>query len=131
MIIKQNLVNDTELTYEIILSKGLGNLTKKSEKMIYILVQRAIEKTRHKFNNDDDVDDGIQASYLKLLIKWQGFNLEKATSAFAYLSEIHKRAVAEYLNNLYKIKGLSKEEASKIKLISMNSSNNGQGLYNI
>lgn len=131
MEIKQNPVNDTEFTYEILLSKGLGRLTKKCENIIVVLVENAIRKTQNKFYSDDDKNDSIQASYEKILNKWQGFNPEKSSSAFVYISEIHKRAIAEFMNFLHDRKGIKKEDNKKLKFISMNSSNNGQGLYNL
>jgi len=131
MKITTTTVNDSQFTYEILLSKGLGTLTRKAEMFIYVLVQNAIRKTQHKFFNEDDKNDSIQASYEKILNKWQGFNPEKSTSAFVYISEIHKRAVAEFLNYFHDKKGIKKEDNKKLKFISMNSSNNGQGLYNI
>ena len=49
---KKNPVDDTEFTYEILLSKGIGKLTRKAEKNIVILVENAIKKTYYKFDNN-------------------------------------------------------------------------------
>lgn len=127
---KKNPVDDTEFTFEILLSKGIGKLTRKSEKIIVVLVENAIKKTYYKFDNQDDINDSIQTTYYNLLKKWQGFNPEIATSAFTYFTEIHKRSVAEFVNMWKKLRGIKKEDSNNIKRISINSSNNGKGLFN-
>lgn len=131
MIKKEIPINDIELTYEIILSKGLGKLTRKAEKMIVILVERAIRKRQERFFNEDDKLDGIQTSYLNLLQNWHSFNPDKASSAFTYLTEIHKRSITEFINLWYNKKYTKNGENEYIKTISINSSNNGQGLYHV
>lgn len=128
---KKNPVDDTEFTHEILLSKGLGTLTRKSEKIIIILVENAIKKTYYKFDNQDDINDSIQTSYYNFLKKWQGFNPEIASSAFTYFTEIHKRSGAEFMNMWKKLRGIKKEDLTNIKRISINSSNNGKGIFNI
>lgn len=128
---KKNPVDDTEFTYEILLSKGIGKLTRKAEKNIVILVENAIKKTYYKFDNSDDIKDSIQTSYLNILKKWQGFNPLIATSAFTYFTEVHKRSGAEFMNEWKRLRGLKKDVATGVKRVSINSSNNGKGLFNI
>jgi hypothetical protein len=129
--VKKNPVNDVELTYNIILSKGLGRLTRIAEQQIYVLVQNAIRKNESKFFNEDDKKDSIQTSYLNILQNWQSFNPDKTNSAFAYITEVHKRSTTEFIGTWYNKKGLKKEEQDTIRTVSINSSNNGQGLYNL
>ena len=122
-------VNEKKFTYEIILSKGLGKLTRKAENMIIILCNNAINKK--PFPNEDDKKDGLQTAFLNILSNWQSFNPDKTNNAFTYLTELHKRSVAEHMNLFYNKKGLKKEEQNSVRNISINSSNNGKGLFNL
>lgn len=131
MIKRENPVNDVEFTYQIILSKGLGELTRKAERDIILLVKGAINKKNGSYYDEEDKKDSIQTSYLNLLLNWQSFNPEKTNSAFAYLTEIHKRSTTEFINFWYNKKGVKKEDQEYIQTISLNSSNKGQGLYNV
>lgn len=126
--IHQNPVNARKLTYEIILSKGLGRLTKRAEEMLYILVNNAIRKS--SFYKDDDKYDAIQTSFLNIYLKWESFNPSKADNAFNYFTEVHKRSIAESINTFYDKPGLKKHEQKKMRFISIQSSNEGKGIYN-
>lgn len=128
---KKNPVDDNEFTYNIILSKGTGKLTRKAEKYIYILVQEAIKKILYKFIYQEDVEDAIQTGYYQILTGWQKFNPDKAPSAFVYFTEIQKRAAAQFINKWIKMKGINKKDYSKFQRISINNANNGEGLFNI
>lgn len=124
-----NPINAKEFTYEILVSKGLGKLTRKSEKMLVLLAEGALRKKTYFY--EEDKKDCLQTSYLNMFTNWQSFNPDKTINAFAYFTEIHKRSTTEMINTLYMKKGLKKEEQSYIKTISINSTNNGQGLYNV
>jgi hypothetical protein len=126
---KKNPVNAKQFTYEILISKGIGKLTRKAENMIVILGEGAIRKKEYYY--EEDRKDCLQTSYLNMLTNWYNFNPDKTTNAFAYFTEIHKRSTAEEMTRLYMKKGLKKEEQKNVKLLSMNSTNNGQGLYNV
>lgn len=128
---RKNPVDDTEFTFHILLSKGLGKLTRIAEKNIIILVEEAVKKTYYKFENSEDIKDSIQTAYINILTKWQGFNPEVASSAFTYFTEIQKRSGAEFINEWKRIRGIKKEHSSSIRRVSINSSNNGKGLFNI
>lgn len=128
---RKNPVDDTDFTFHIILSKGIGKLTRKAEKHIYVLVQEAINKILYRFRNQDDVEDAIQTGYYQILTNWQKFNPEKAPSAFVFFTEVQKRAAAEFINKWKKMKGINKEDYGDFQRISINSANSGQGLYNI
>jgi hypothetical protein len=129
MVKKKNPINAIKFTYEIIISKGLGKLTRKSENMLIMLAERAIRKKTYFY--EEDRKDCLQTSYLNLFTNWQSFNPDKTTNAFAYFTEIHKRSTTEEINRLYMKKGLKKEEQKYVKTVSINSSNSGQGLYNV
>ena len=125
----KNKVNAKKFTYEILISKGKGILTKNAEIMLIKLATNAIRK--HKYYLEEDKEDALQTSYLNMFNKWISFNPDKTENAFAYFTEIHKRSCTESINNFYNKKGISKLEQKSIKSISINSINNGQGMYNI
>lgn len=123
-------INKRELLYEILLSKGVGKLTDRASYLIYLLCQKAMKKTSNK-DYDNDYDDYLQNAYLTIYNNWWKFNPDVTNNAFAYYTEMHKRAILELYNILYDFKGLTKTEQKNIKTISINSSNNGQGLFNL
>ena len=65
---------------------------------------------------------------LYLSNNWYNFSEEKSTNAFAYFTEIFKRGLAKGYNQIYKKKGDNDHE---IKLISIQNSNDGQGIHSI
>ena len=126
---EKNPVNAKKFTYQILLSKGKGKLTKPAEKMIVDLAYNAIRKKTYYLQ--EDKEDALQTSLFNMLNNWLSFNPEKTENAFAYFTEIHKRSTTESINGFYMKKGLKKEEQKYIKCISINSVNNGQGMYNV
>ncbi len=69
-----------------------------------------------------------QTGLLYMYQNWHSFNEEKSTNAFAYFTEVFKRGIAKGFNDLYKKKG---DSENNIKLISIQSSNDGQGLHSL
>lgn len=123
-------VNKKELLYEILISKGSGKLTRKAENLILLLCKKAMKRTSNE-EYDLDYHDYLQTAYLVIFQNWWKFNPSVTNNAFAYYTEMHKRAIAEAKKDIYDLKGLSKEDQKKTKSISLNSSNNGQGLFNL
>jgi hypothetical protein len=121
-------INKRVFTYEILLSKGLGKLTPKASQMLLDLGNNAINTVRHKYSDSEDVLDCSQHGLMKLFEKWQSFNPDVTTNTFAYFTEIYKRGVNEGFNDIYAKKGLTQDKY--VKDLYINSSNNGQGLYN-
>ena len=119
-------LNDRSLYYEIILSKGKGKLTRKAEKMLELLGKETIKKMRY-WNNDDKMDC-YQSGLLDMYQNWYNFNEEKSVNAFAYFTEVFKRGIAKGFNEIYKKKG---DSDNLIKLISLEGSNDGQGLHSL
>ena len=119
-------LHNKDLYIEIIISKAQGKLTNKSKLMIEILAKRTIKKMRY-YNNDDRLDC-YQTGLLDMFSSWYNFNEEKSDNAFAYFTEIFKRGLARGYNELYKKKG---DAEHLIRLISIESSNDGQGLHSI
>lgn len=126
---KELPINKRDFTYEILLSKGLGKLTPYAKQMLYDLGTNAINSTRTKYKSQDDMYDCLQTGLMKLYEKWTSFNPSVTINTFAYFTEIYKRGVMEGYNELFARKGLDKND-KYINHISINSTNNGQGLYN-
>lgn len=120
-------LEDRELYYEIVLSKGKGKLTKKAENMLMLIGNRIITKKERNYNSIDDRNDCLQQGLYMMFQNWRNFNEKRYKSALPYFSEIFKRAMAQGLKEIYNIKN-NKE---KVTMISLDSSNDGQGLHNI
>jgi hypothetical protein len=120
-------IDDTTFTYEIIISKGKGYLTRKSENMIIKIGEEMIKKFERKYKTSDDKYDCMQQGILMMLQNWQGFNEKKYSSAFPYFSEICKRGIAGGLNVIYQ----KKNNQESPRMISLSHSNDGKGLHNI
>jgi DNA-directed RNA polymerase specialized sigma subunit len=79
-----------DLYKEAILSKNLGKVTIRLSEMFYELSKRMSRK--FVFRNEMDKEDSISYSYLKLYENFYQFDPSKTTNAFAYYTEISKRA---------------------------------------
>lgn len=119
-------LNNKELYCEIIVSKSQGKLTRRAEKMLEILAKEAIKKMRYW--SYDDRMDCYQSGLLDMYQNWYNFNEDKSINAFAYFTEIFKRGLAKGFNELYKKKG---DNENHIKLISIEGSNDGNGLHSL
>lgn len=119
-------LEDHELYYEIVLSKGKGKLTKNAERMLILIGNKIITKKERNYKSIDDRNDCLQQGLYMMFRNWQNFNEKRYKSALPYFSEIFKRAMAQGLKEIYNIK--NKE---KISMISLDSSNDGHGLHNI
>lgn len=119
-------LNNKDLYVEIIVSKAQGKLTRKAQKMLEILGRETIKKMRY-WNNDDKMDC-YQTGLLDMYQNWYNFNEEKSTNSFAYFTEVFKRGLAKGFNDIYKKKG---DYDNQIKVISIDSSNDGSGLHSI
>lgn len=121
-------INDDELYYEIVISKGRGKLTPKAKRMLILIAQNTIRKKEANYNSIDDKNDCLQEGMLKMFEKWRGFNEKKYRSALPYFTEIFKRGIAFGYNTIYNKKSYKNDD---VKLISLESSNDGKGLHNI
>ena len=119
-------LNNKELYFEILVSKSQGKLTKKAEKMLELLGKETIKKMRY-WSNDDKLDC-YQSGLLDMYQNWYNFNEEKSVNAFAYFTEVFKRGIAKGFNELHKKKG---DSENAIRLISLEGSNDGQGLHSL
>ncbi len=122
-----NYLHNKDLYIEIVVSKAQGKLTKEAKDMLEMLGKRIIKKM-HYWNNDDRLDC-YQGGLLQMYANWHNFNPDKADgNAFAYFTEICKRGICQSFNELYKKRG---DPTHLIKLISLEGSNDGQGLHSI
>jgi hypothetical protein len=119
-------VSNRELYPEIIVSKGTGVLTRRAEKLLLTLANKAIAKKT--YYNPDDKNDCLQTGIMNIFLNWSKFNPDKSNNAFAYFTEIFKRGIAQGFNDIYRKKG---DPNNEIKVMSMNNINNGEGIYNV
>lgn len=119
-------LKNKDLYYEIVVSKAQGRLTKNAENMLILLGNKTIKKMR--YDNNDLKLDCLQDGLLDMFTSWLSFNEEKSENSFAYFTEIFKRGITRGFNSITKHKG---DDEKNIKTISINSSNNGNGLHNI
>ncbi len=120
-------LSNKELYVEIIISKAQGRLTRRAQGMLELLAKRTIKKMRY-WNNDDRLDC-YQSGLVDMFDNWYNFNEEKSKNAFAYFTEIFKRGIAKGFNELYKKKGA--DDNYPVRMFSIDSSNEGQGMHNI
>lgn len=119
-------LSNKDLYVEIIVSKAQGRLTRNASKMLELLANKTIKKMR--YYSTDDRNDCYQSGLLDMFQNWYNFNDQKSVNAFAYFTEVFKRGIAKGYNELYKKKG---DNDHKIKLISIEGSNDGQGIHSI
>lgn len=120
-------LNNKDLYCEIIVSKAQGKLTRKAEQMLNLLAKEALKKNRKYWSNNDKLDC-YQSGLLDMFQNWYNFNEEKSTNSFAYFTEIFKRGSAKGFNEIYRKKG---DNENLIKLVSIEGSNDGQGLHSL
>lgn len=122
----QVYLKNKEFYQEIIKCKEQDKLTYEAEQMFILLATRCIKKM--KYYNPSDREDCLQTGLMIMFSNWRNFDPAKSTNAFAYFTEIFKRGMAKGFNELYKLKG---DPENKIKCVSIQSSNEGDGIYNL
>jgi len=122
----KNYLEDTDLYYEIVLSKGKGELTKKAELFFQLIGQNTIRRKQKDFKDEDEMKDCLQNGLLIMLENWKNFNEKRFKTALPYFTEIFKRGTAAGVNECRNKKSYYKE---KIKFIRINSANDGNGLH--
>lgn len=115
-----------EFFEEIVISKTEDKLTKRAEDMLILLGYKAIKKL--KYFNPDDRDDCLQTGLMVMFMNWRNFDPQKSTNAFAYFTEIFKRGTCRGFHEIHSLKGDSDRD---ITIISLDNSNDGDGIYNI
>jgi hypothetical protein len=122
----QKFLEDRELYYELVISKGKGKLTRKSQDMLILIANNTIRKKERNYNNIDDRNDCIQQGLLHMFQNWKNFNPKKYDTAFPYFTEIFKRGLADGINIINNKKNYNDD---KIIMISIDRANDGNGLH--
>lgn len=121
-----NYLEDKDLYYEMILSKGKGKLTKNAQDMLILIAKNTVRRKERNYNNVDDKNDCIQQGLLHMFQNWKNFNYKKYDYALPYFTEIFKRGIADGMNILNNKKSYNDDV---IKMISIDRSNEGKGLH--
>lgn len=111
-----NYIDKKEFYKEIIQSKKDDALTKRAEQLLILLANNTIRKMHYP--NPDDRKDCLQEGLFVLFKNWRGFDETKFDNAFAYYTEVFKRAMAFGKNTLYN---------KNMKIVSISNANNGDG----
>jgi hypothetical protein len=102
MASKQYL-NNKDLHIELIISKSQGKLTAKAQRMIFLLGKNIIKK--FSYTDIKDKEDCLQEAYYQVYKNWHCYDENITDNAFAFLSEIFKRGIAQGFNKVYMKKG--------------------------
>jgi len=124
---RKEYINKKDFYKQIVISKAYGKLTRKASDMLVLLANETIK--RKSYRSEDDKHDCLYFGLQALFSNWFNFNEDKFDNTFAYFTEVFKRGIAGGMNTLYKKKGQAKGQ--KITVISMNSSNDGEGLISL
>lgn len=121
-------LEDRDLYYEIVLSKGKGSLTKRAEKYLELIAINTIRKKQRDYYDEDEMLDCLQQGLLRLFENWMNFNEKKYAFSMPYFTEIMKRGMADGYNLIRNKKSYNGDQP---RTISIDSSNNGKGLHDI
>ena len=122
----QIYLKNKDFLEEILKSKELDELTPKAQEMMILLANKTIKKKR--YYNVTDKDDCLQTGLLVMFTNWRCFDPEKSQNCFAYMTEVFKRGICRGFNDIYKLKG---DPDRKVKTVSLQSTNDGGGIYNL
>ncbi len=122
----QIYLSNKDFCNEVIKSKQIDELTPAAQQMMILLANKTIKKMR--YYNPIDKEDCLQTGLMVMFSNWRNFDESKSSNAFAYFTEVFKRGIARGFNDIYKCKGDSER---KIKTVSINSSNDGDGMFNL
>jgi hypothetical protein len=91
-------LSNKALYIELVVSKNMGKLTPQAGKMIHLIAKNMINKMT--YYNYMDKEDCLQSGILRALRFWRNFDEDRYENAFAFISEILKRAFAAEFNRL-------------------------------
>jgi DNA-directed RNA polymerase specialized sigma24 family protein len=81
-------------------SKAMGKLTRKAEKMLILLAKNVNRK--FYYVDPEDRADCLQEALLDVFRFWYNYDENKTTNAFSYFTEIIKRGHAKSWNKIEK-----------------------------
>jgi len=93
-------IDDNELVYEIILSKGKGFLTSNAITMLILIAKNLSTKFQYYNTIESIKEDCYQEGLMSMLINWRNFNEKKYSKALPYYSELFKRGSAFGFNKM-------------------------------
>lgn len=89
-----NYLNNKDMLAELIKSKKQGKMTNELSKMILLLTEKY---SQHPwFINYSYRDDMCSFAHLTIVKMWNNFNPDKGSNAFAYFTQIIKRAFYQF-----------------------------------
>lgn len=110
-------LEDRDLYYQLVLSKGKGRPTKLLERYLILIANRVTNKFIALRVPFDWVDDCQQEGLYDLLKSWKKFNVKKYDKALPYLTEVYKRGFTRGINIMSK-KNKDQYKGMHIKFIS-------------
>lgn len=122
-----NYLEDVDLFYEVVLSKGKGYLTTNAEKYFILIAKNTIRKLECRYESQDEMKDCLQHGMLRMFENWQSFDERKFSQALPYFTELAKRGFGAGFNLMRE----KKYKTDNVRKISIQSSNDGKGLHNI
>ena len=112
-------LDNMDLLYQIIISKGKGRLTDKATKGLQLIVDGIGSKFFFGYRNNTDKDDCAQEAMLALLENWHKFDERRYEDCFSYYTEVAKRAFTKGKTNLDDDMIGYGQKGEKIKIISI------------
>ena len=106
-------LSNKELYKELIICKAKGKLSKELTNM-FMLIAKGIIKKRF-YNDPDDKYDAYQSALLDMCRFYHNFDEDRFDNAFAYITEIGKRAMAKSWNKMHNPYSLDNDQ----KIISL------------
>lgn len=110
-------IDNVDLLYEVILSKGKGERTEKMDNMIVEMTAKLVEKFNFNITYDEK-QDLLNAGVLRALETFHTFNEVKYDNAFNYFTEVIKRAFANEYNKVKALKQASNKRTFQFVPIS-------------
>ena len=94
--------------------------------MLILIGENMIRKKNNMYKSTDDKNDCLQTGLLNMFQKWRNFNEKKYRLAMPYFSEVFKRGMALGYNEINQ----KKANQEKVTIVSLDSSNDGEGFHN-
>lgn len=94
---KGHYIDNQKLTYQVILSKGLGKPTEKLKMMLYNICFGLHQKLQKDYPMEYRYDI-LTDTYIHLLNKYNRYNEKAYDNCIAYFSELAKRGLAHFFN---------------------------------
>ena len=87
------IVKNADLKRELIKSKEQNKLTEEALDMFILMSNKFSRKFKYLY--EEDREDCIQFAIMDCYLYWRGYNPEKSSNAFAYITQIIKNGFAK------------------------------------